>query len=99
MNEPIVLHATFTAREGEADRVARLIGEYADLVRQEPGNVLFDASQLADAPERFFVYEMYRNEAAFQEHIDHPKGQAFNDKLTKLIVEPASELTFLKLVR
>lgn len=96
MDAPFTLYATFTAREDEIPRVAELIAEYATLVRQEPGNLLFEASQLTDAPERFFVYEVYRDEPAFQEHLSHPKGEPFNDQLTALIIEPASELTFLR---
>ncbi len=95
MNEPVILHATFTARTGEEDHVARLLADYSKVVRQEPGNVIFDASRLRGAPDHFFVYEEYRDEAAFQAHLSHPAGRAFNTELTPLIVEPTSELTFL----
>lgn len=98
MSEPVILHATFTARAGEEHRVAHLIGQYARVVHQEPGNLTFEASQLRDTPERFFVYEAYLDEAAFQEHLNHPAGQAFNIELAPLIVEPSSELTFLRRV-
>lgn len=98
MSTPVTLHATFTARAGEEHRVARLIGHYAQVVHQEPGNLIFEASQLRDAPERFFVYEAYLDEAAFQEHLNDPAGQAFNTELVPLIVEPSSKLTFLRRV-
>lgn len=99
MSDRVSLHATFTARQGDEDRVAELIGQYAQLVREEPGNLLFEASRLRDRPERFFVYEIYRDGAAFQEHLSHTAGRAFNAELTPLIVEPASKLTFLQLLR
>ncbi len=95
MNEPVTLHATFTARTGEEDRVARLLDEYSKIVHQEPGNILFEPSHLRGAPGHFFVYEEYRDEAAFQAHLSHPAGLAFNAELTPLIAEPTSELTFL----
>jgi quinol monooxygenase YgiN len=98
MHEPVILHATFTAREGETDRVAELVRDYAHLVRAEPGNVAFEATQRADVPEAFFIYEVYENELAFSEHLNAPKGRIFNDKLAPLIVEPESNLTFLRRV-
>ncbi|WP_144874810.1 putative quinol monooxygenase [Microbacterium sp. 1.5R] len=96
MTEPTILHATFTARPGEGDRVAELLSDFAEGVRAEEGNVVFDATRLVDDPDRFFVYEVYRDEAAFQAHLSSPAGGPFNEALQQLIVEPSSQLTFLR---
>jgi quinol monooxygenase YgiN len=96
MSEPTILHATFTARPGEGDRVAELLRDFAEGVRAEKGNVVFDATRLVDDPDRFFVYEVYRDEAAFQAHLAAPAGVPFNAALQELIVEPSSQLTFLR---
>jgi quinol monooxygenase YgiN len=96
MTEPTILHATFTARPGEGDRVAALLAGFAEHVRAEEGNVVFDATRLVDDPDRFFVYEVYRDEAAFQAHLSSPAGIPFNAALQDLIVEPSSQLTFLR---
>ncbi|MFE6996957.1 putative quinol monooxygenase [Microbacterium sp. NPDC057659] len=96
MSAPTILHATFTALPGEGDRVADLLRDFAEAVRAEPGSVVFDATRLVDAPERFFVYEEYRDEASFQAHLANPAGVPFNTALQELIVEPRSQLTFLK---
>lgn len=96
MSEPTILHATFTARPGQAERVAALLHDFAEVVRAEEGNVVFDATRLVDDPDRFFVYEVYRDEAAFRAHIAAPAGVPFNAALQELIVEPASVLTFLR---
>lgn len=96
MPEPTILHATFTARPGQADRVAELLREFAEEVRAEEGNIVFDATRLEEDPNRFFVYEVYRDEAAFQAHIGAPAGIPFNAALQELIVEPSSQLTFLR---
>ncbi|MFB4353987.1 putative quinol monooxygenase [Microbacterium sp. LS_15] len=96
MSAPTILHATFTARPGEGDRVATLLAEFAEHVRAEEGNVVFDATRLVDDPDRFFVYEVYRDEAAFQAHLSSPAGVPFNAALQDLIVEPSSQLTFLR---
>jgi len=94
----VILYATFTARAGHAGTVAALLADYAQIVRTEPGNVLFEASYRADTPEAFFVYEEYIDEAAFQAHLDAPYGATFNAALKPLIVEPESQLVFLKRV-
>jgi autoinducer 2-degrading protein len=36
--------------------------------RQEPGNLRFDVLRQLAAPHRFFLYEVYRDEAGFQSH-------------------------------
>jgi len=95
-NARVILHATFTARTGKADTVATLLADYAATVRTEPGNLRFDPAQHLDAPEMFFVYEEYRDEAAFQAHLRAPYGVKFNAALNPLIVEPAPQLTFLR---
>ena len=69
-----------------------------ELVRQEPGNVEFVPYRREDDPARFFVYEIYRDEDAFQAHISADYGAVFNEKLGPLIVEPHSQLTWLRRV-
>ncbi|MBO9626630.1 MAG: antibiotic biosynthesis monooxygenase [Microbacterium sp.] len=96
MTEPTILHAVFTARPGLGDRVAGLLADFAAVVRAEEGNVVFDASRLVEDPDRFFVYEVYRDAAAFQAHLASPAGVPFNAALQELIVEPSSQLTFLR---
>lgn len=94
----VILYATFTASAGNAAVVAALLSDYAAAVRKEPGNVLFEASCKADEPESFFVYEEYADEAAFQAHLNAPYGEPFNAALAPIIVEPQSQLTFLRRV-
>ena len=93
---PVILYATFTASPGNAATIAGLLDEYAEMVRNEPGNVLFEASCRADEPESFFVYEEYVDEAAFKAHLSAPYGAPFNASIAPLIVEPQSVLTFLR---
>lgn len=94
----VALHATFTARAGHAETVRELLDGYAKLVRAEPGNVLFAASQLKFDDHSFFVYEEYANQAAFDVHLAAEYGAVFNGKLQPLITEPESALTFLDLI-
>ncbi|MFJ3619428.1 putative quinol monooxygenase [Streptomyces iakyrus] len=89
------LLAEFTAREGAEDEVARLIQGYALKVRQEEGNLTFDVYTKAAAPRAYWIFEVYRDEDAFQAHLNAPYGGPFNAALTPLIEEEASVLTFL----
>jgi len=91
----VVLYAEFTARPGAEDAVAGLVAELTARVREEPGNISFEPSTLRDAPRRWFVYEVYRDEAAFGAHIGAPYGAVFNSALGPLIEEDGSRLTWL----
>ncbi|KOG63424.1 putative quinol monooxygenase [Streptomyces flaveolus] len=89
------LLAEFTARRGTEDEVARLLREYARKVREEEGNLVFDVYTKASSPRAFWIFEVYRDEEAFQTHLNAPYGGPFNTALTPLIEEDASVLTFL----
>ncbi|MEU9916238.1 antibiotic biosynthesis monooxygenase family protein [Streptomyces sp. NPDC051001] len=93
MNKTLL--AEFTAREGAQDEVSRLLLEYVEKVREEEGNIAFDVYTKAAAPRAFWIFEVYRDEDAFQAHLKAPYGGPFNAALVPLIEEDASVLTFL----
>lgn len=94
--EQIVLYAEFTARPEARAEVEQLIRNYADAVRQEPGNRVFDVYTRTEADDRFVVFEVYQDQSAFDAHIGAEKGGAFNSALAPLIVGGASTLSFLR---
>ena len=89
------LYAEFTARSGNERRVADLVAGLTAQVRAEPGNLVFEPYTLESEPRRWFVYEVYVDEAAFQAHITAPYGAVFNAALNELIEEDGSKLTWL----
>ncbi|WAU82790.1 putative quinol monooxygenase [Streptomyces sp. Qhu-G9] len=93
MNKTLL--AEFTARKGAEDEVARLILKYAEKVREEDGNLAFDVYTKESHPRAFWIFEVYRDEDAFQAHLKAPYGSPFNTVLAPLIEEDASVLTFL----
>jgi len=95
MSEPVVLYAEFTSRPERLAEVERLITGLAHDVHQEPGNVEFTVYQRAEDPCRFFVFERYADQSAFEAHISAPYGAVFNAALGDLIVESNSQLSFL----
>jgi len=78
---PKTLLAEFTAREGAEDEVARLILDYAEKVRQEEGHPVFGILTKEANPRGFRIYEVYRDEDAFQAHLEAPYGGPFNTVL------------------
>jgi quinol monooxygenase YgiN len=92
---PVILYAEFTAKPGSESEVQMLISGLAERVRQEPGNTEFTVYRERDNPRKFFVFEQYLDEASFEAHIADPYGVTFNQQLSSLIEEGASQLTFL----
>jgi quinol monooxygenase YgiN len=90
---PVILYAEFTAKPGTESRVQMLISDLAEKVRREPGNSEFTVYRERDNPRKFFVFEEYLDEASFEAHIRAEYGVIFNQQLSSLIDESASELT------
>ena len=90
------LYARFTARAGCEEKVAGLLRELTAAVRREPGNLRFDPYTQAARPAEFFVFESYRDEAAFQAHLAAEHGARFNAALADLIEEDGSVLSWLQ---
>ena len=63
-----VLIARMTAREGEEDRAAEILGRLTAASRAEPGNIHYIPHRGADDPRAFVIYEQYRDKAAFEAH-------------------------------
>jgi quinol monooxygenase YgiN len=91
----IALYAEFNATAGNHILVTELIAEFAARVRAEPGNLTFDAHHQVDSPTTVFVYETYRDQAAFDEHLASSHGRDFNLRLGALVVGGGSRLTML----
>jgi len=92
---PVILYAEFTAKSGSESEVETLISGLAEDVRREPGNTEFTVYRERDNPRKFFVFEQYRDEAAFDAHITADYGAVFNERLSSLIEEGESQLTWL----
>jgi quinol monooxygenase YgiN len=90
------LYAEFTVKPGCEARVAEMMRELTEHVRAEPGNVVFWPYTRESRPNEYFVFEVYRDQAAFEEHIGADYGRRFNEELADLIEGDESELTWLQ---
>ena len=89
------LYAEFTVKPGREARVAEMMLELTQNVRREPGNELFLPCTREENPRDYFVFEVYRDEAAFQEHLRADYGSRFNEELARHIEGEGSALTWL----
>ncbi|UVJ39104.1 putative quinol monooxygenase [Arthrobacter sp. CJ23] len=90
------LYAEFTVKHGSEARVAEMMAELTGHVRREPGNVMFLPYTRETNPREYFVFEVYRDEPAFQEHISAEYGRTFNAELADHIEGDGSVLTWLQ---
>jgi quinol monooxygenase YgiN len=81
-----VVTATWKARAGEEAAVEALLGQVAAASRREPGCLLFWTHRSVDEPGRFFLYEQYASEAAFQAHAasEHVRTFVLEDAVHRL---------------
>ena len=90
------LYAEFTVKPGHEARVAEMTATLTTHVRNEPGNLLFNAYTRESDPRSYFVFEIYRDSEAFEEHIGADYGARFNDELAQHIEQDGSVLTHLR---
>jgi autoinducer 2-degrading protein len=62
--------------------------ENARHTTQEPGNLRFDVLQQADDPNRFVLYEVYRDEAGMNAHKETAHYAAWRQAVEPWMAEP-----------
>ena len=73
-----VVVVNFTVHEGQQHAFSDAVCENARIsLELEPGCLQFDVCQDPGAPTRFFLYEVYTTEAAFQDHLRRPHFTGF----------------------
>jgi len=54
----------------------------------EPGNLRFDVNQQLDDPDRFVLYEVYRDEAGMNAHKETPHYAKWRDAVAPWMAQP-----------
>ena len=62
--------------------------ENASSTIEEPGNLRFDVIQQADDPNRFLLYEVYRDEAGMKSHKETAHYEQWRDTVADMMAEP-----------
>ena len=90
-----ILYAELTALPGHDGTVAAMLAEHSVAVRAEPGCIVFSPHRVEGDPNAFFVYEVYRDQEAFEQHIASAHSESFNRALAEHVVGGGSALTWL----
>jgi quinol monooxygenase YgiN len=91
----IDLIATIDVRPDVLPVAAALLLEYGDTVREESGNLRFEAFHDRDNG-ALVVVERYASQEAFEAHLAHPANAEFNAKLTAILGGGGSTLQMLE---
>ncbi len=86
----IILHVTIQVKpEHVSDflEIVRYDAEHSE--RDEPGCLRFDVIRDRDDPNRFYLYEVYRDEAAFEGHRQTPHFKEYFEKSQPWLAVPA----------
>ena|SRR5438046_10729247 len=70
-----VLLALWKAKAGKEDVIANVLKTMSPLSRAEPGCLQYQAHRAVDDPRLFFLYEVYRDADAIDEHRAAPHFQ------------------------
>lgn len=86
----IILHVTIQVKPehvSEFLEIVRYDAEHSE--KDEPGCLRFDVSRDRDDPNRFYLYEVYRDQAAFEAHRQTPHFKEYFEKSQPWLAAPA----------
>lgn len=76
LKDGLIVTAFWEARPAEADAVATIVREYLPQAQREPWVLAFQIHRSIAEPEKFFFYEVFRDEAGFASHQETPHFKA-----------------------
>ena len=85
-----VIVAPIQIKPGYKDRfLQEMIGDAKGSAENEPGCLRFDVHQDNEDPNRFYLYEVYRDSAAFDAHREAPHFKRFGEATREVHATPA----------
>jgi len=84
-DKPLTIMLFVDAKPGTAHRFMKVYHEAMPRFRSEPGVINYQLSQLEEDSTRFVTYEKFRNEDAFQYHLNFPPIKPVIDYLNTSI--------------
>ena len=86
----IVLHVTIQVKPEHVAEFLEIVRHDAEHSEQdEPGCLRFDVLRDRDDPNRFYFYEVYRDEAALEAHRQTPHFKLYFEKSQPLLAAPS----------
>lgn len=96
---PVTIMLFVDGREGTEGRFKDLYHTAMPLFRSEPGVINYQLSQLEEDSTQFVTYEKFRNEEAFQYHLNFPPIQPVIDYLNNSIKQLPFQAGLHRLIR
>ena len=85
----VILHVTVQIKpEHMAEYLEAVRHDAEHSEKDEPGCLRFDVSQAKDDPNRFYYYEVYRDEAALEAHRRAPHFKLYAEKVQPWLAAP-----------
>jgi quinol monooxygenase YgiN len=94
----ILLVARFRAKAGKEEEVGNILVSLVEPTRAEEGCVFYYLHQVKEEKGHFLFYECFRNEEAFNIHVETPYIKGFLDRKDELLAEPP-DITFLEKIQ
>ena len=97
LNGGLVVTAFWEAKPSEVDAVTGIVRQFLPQAQREPGVLAFQIHQSLEKPEKFFFYEVFRDEAAFAAHqqSDHFKTLILDQAVPKLAKRERTQHRFV----
>lgn len=85
----IILHVTVQVKPEHVREYLEAVRDDAEhSEKDEPGCLRFDVVQDKDNPNRFYYYEVYRDEAALEAHRQSPHFKLYAEKVQAWLAAP-----------
>jgi quinol monooxygenase YgiN len=88
MSSALFIFARFHAKEGLQQAVAETIGEVLGPTGQEPGCLSIHVYSATQDSRLFYIHSQWKDEAAFDHHVQLPHTLRFVEKVQALIDHP-----------
>ena len=97
LKDGLVVTAFWEAKPGEAEALVGIIRRFLPQAQREPGVKAFQIHQSLSEPEKFFFYEVFKDEEAFAAHqqSDHFKTLIAGEALPRLAKRERSQHRFV----
>lgn len=98
LRDGLVVTAFWEAKPGEAAAVLAIVREYLPQAQREPWVLAFQIHRSIAEPDKFFFYEVFRDEAGFASHQETPHFKALivGQALPKLVRRERTQHRFVQ---
>jgi quinol monooxygenase YgiN len=84
----VLLVARFKAKSGKEEEVQNILESVVEPTRAEEGCLFYHLHRVKEDEGHFLFYECFRDEEAFQFHVETPYIKGFLDRQDELLAEP-----------